>query len=104
MFSAYLLDPEHGWQCRSRLSLTEAVQLAKDFRDDWAGSAVAVVQDGVDPLPYLDLATTLRDHRIVDAARLRVVETDFYGHCDTCGTPCDANGCIRDRTHLAALA
>lgn len=27
----------------------------------------------------------------------------YYGHCDTCGTPCDAGGCLSDQTHQIAL-
>jgi hypothetical protein len=26
-----------------------------------------------------------------------------YGHCDTCGRPCDRQGCATDRTHVAAF-
>lgn len=29
--------------------------------------------------------------------------TELHGHCDTCGAPCDDEGCTRDRQHLAAL-
>ncbi len=30
-------------------------------------------------------------------------EDDSYGHCDTCGLPCDDKGCVLDRDHVAAL-
>jgi hypothetical protein len=26
-----------------------------------------------------------------------------YGRCDSCGAPCDAHGCTRDREHVVAL-
>lgn len=26
-----------------------------------------------------------------------------YGHCDTCGAPCDGHGCTADRAHLTAI-
>lgn len=26
-----------------------------------------------------------------------------HGHCDTCGAPCDSEGCTRDRSDVAAL-
>lgn len=28
---------------------------------------------------------------------------DLNGHCDTCGAPCDGQGCTIDRRHLAAI-
>jgi hypothetical protein len=31
------------------------------------------------------------------------VESDLYGHCDTCGAACDDVGCTEDRSHAAAL-
>lgn len=56
MFSAYLMDPEHGWTGIHRLPLASAIASCKDHRTNWAGSRVAIVPDGEDPTPYLERA------------------------------------------------
>lgn len=55
MFSAYLLDPEHGWHGVHRLPLDSAVRHCKEYRARNAGVLVAVVPDGADPKPYFAL-------------------------------------------------
>lgn len=32
------------------------------------------------------------------------VAESIYGHCDTCGAPCDTNGCTADPRHPVALS
>lgn len=56
LFSAYMLDPEHGWHVVHELSLDAATLRCEEYRNDWAGSRVVVVPDGVDPNPYLESA------------------------------------------------
>lgn len=34
---------------------------------------------------------------------VREIEDPRYGHCDTCGGFCDAEGCMTDRNHVASL-
>ena len=61
-FDVYLYDPEHGWMLRSageRLTLEQAIPYAKDFRDDWAGSRVALVPNGIAPDPFLEFALAI---------------------------------------------
>lgn len=31
-----------------------------------------------------------------------VDQNPVYGHCDTCGAPCDRRGCTEDRKHVAS--
>lgn len=55
MFSAYTLDPEHGWIATHRLPFNTALAYCKDYRSRYGGSLVAVVPDQADPKPYLEL-------------------------------------------------
>jgi hypothetical protein len=55
MFSAYVLDPEHGWFATHRLPFDSAVKYCRENRKRTAGSLVAVVPDDVDPEPYLSI-------------------------------------------------
>lgn len=98
LFSAYLLDPEEGWCAMHRLPLETAIRYCKDFRQDWAGVSVAIVPDGADPEPYLKLVTEKRDETFRGGHFLT------RGRCDTCGEPCDGDGCTANREHLFALA
>lgn len=35
---------------------------------------------------------------------VRVPDEDpMFGHCDSCGAPCDRRGCTADRGHVAAI-
>lgn len=57
LFSVYMFDPEHGWHPPvDSCMFPHAITIAKDFRDNWAGSRVALVPDGVDPDPFLEFA------------------------------------------------
>ena len=52
--------------------------------------------------PKLDLASSdSRQHYIDTGDYLR--RKDAYGHCDTCGSPCNESGCLADHLHIAAL-
>jgi hypothetical protein len=59
MFSAYLMDPEHGWVATHRLPLASAIQYCLDYRERYAGVVVAVVPDDMDPKPMLDFVAKL---------------------------------------------
>lgn len=55
MFSAYMLDPEHGWIGTHRLPLETCIRACKEYRVRTAGGLVAIVPDHADPEPYFDL-------------------------------------------------
>jgi hypothetical protein len=56
MFSAFWLDPSFGWCACHRLPLASAIFYAKEYRRQQHDVPVAVVPDGVDPAPYLQIA------------------------------------------------
>lgn len=74
LYNAYLLDIEHGWHIVPELTLDEAVRYCNDYKQDWAGSAVAIAPYGADPQPYLDLVVKNRTESVIDAVTLRTVE------------------------------
>jgi hypothetical protein len=111
-YSAYTLDPEHGWIGTHRLPLESAIKYSLDYRSRTAGGLVAVVPDGTNPDPILKAVSELGATRLTDQVlRLRDETYDLagkallpYGRCDTCGAPCDQNGCIRFPDHVVAFA
>lgn len=56
MFSAFWLDPQHGWCATHRLPLESAIFYCKEYRRHQPFTPVALVPDNVDPMPYLRLA------------------------------------------------
>lgn len=56
MFSAYMLDPEHGWIGVHRLPRNAAIGYCREYRNRNAGALVALVPDGQDPEPYFQVA------------------------------------------------
>lgn len=52
-YSAYTLDPEHGWIATHRLPLDSALQMSLEYYERTAGGLVAVIPDGADPDPIL---------------------------------------------------
>ena len=52
MVGGRVMDPEFGWIATHRLPLSAAVAYCRDFRTRTAGSLVAIVPDGADPVPY----------------------------------------------------
>lgn len=67
MYSAYMLDPEHGWNAVHRLPKPDAIEYCKQYRERVAGSLVAVVPDGVDPEPYLSI---VKSHEVIRSLRV----------------------------------
>lgn len=65
MFSAYTLDPEHGWIATHRLPLDAAIDYCKEHRSHTAGTLVAIVPDGEDPEPYLKRALNTSGRALV---------------------------------------
>lgn len=65
-------------------------------------------QEVIDRLDKIDkdLADLTRHVKYGDAIDGQVLEErtvdPAYGHCDTCGAPCDRKGCIEDRKHVAS--
>lgn len=59
LFSAYMLDPEHGWNAVHRLPLDAAIRYCKEYRSSWAGSRVALVPDGMNSDPFLEFASAI---------------------------------------------
>ena len=56
LFSAYVRDPTYGWMATHRLPLASAIGFCKEHRRHQYDIPVAVVPDGADPMPYLELA------------------------------------------------
>lgn len=52
-YSAYTLDPEHGWVATHRLPLESALKMSREYYERTAGALVAVIPDGEDPDPIL---------------------------------------------------
>lgn len=59
MFSAFMLDPVHGWIATHRLHLDSAIYYCKMYRKQQYNCPVALVPDTADPMPYLRLAEKL---------------------------------------------
>jgi hypothetical protein len=55
-YSAYMLDPSHGWIATHRLPLHSAIFHCKEHRRRTQDIPVAIVPDMHDPTPYLELA------------------------------------------------
>jgi hypothetical protein len=58
-FSAYWLDPTHGWMATHRLPLDSAILYCKEYRRHEFDCPVAIVPDTADPTPYLRVALGL---------------------------------------------
>lgn len=56
LFSVYMLDNLYGWVATHRLPRSDAFTFAAGFRKCSEGSITAIVPEGDDPLPYLQLA------------------------------------------------
>jgi hypothetical protein len=59
LFSAYMLDPTHGWIATHRLPLDSAIYYCKEYRRHTYDIPVALVPDNADPAPFLRLAEAL---------------------------------------------
>lgn len=58
-FSAFQMDPVHGWVATHRLPFESAVYYCQEARTRYPWAPVAMVPDRVDPRPYLDLIEKL---------------------------------------------
>lgn len=56
MFSVFMLDVVHGWVAVHRLPFDDAIHYAKEYLKQDPDSAVALVPDGEDSVPYLQAA------------------------------------------------
>lgn len=106
-YSAYTLDPEHGWIATHRLPLESAIRYSLDHKERNAGTIVAVVPDGANPDLVID--SICRAMAGFPQSPLPILDLDEcydgngtaypYGRCDTCGLPCDENGCTQPGLH-----
>lgn len=74
----------------SQVAALEAARMPLPPVDSWE------VREGFDVHVYDGGGEELRHERYHD--------TDVYGHCDTCGAPCDHKGCTANRAHAAAIS
>lgn len=56
MFSAFYLDPTHGWIATHRLPLDSAIHYCQEYREQHYECPVALVPDGENPTPFMILA------------------------------------------------
>lgn len=118
-YSAYTLDPEHGWIATHRLPLESAIRYSLEYKERTAGALVAVVPDGANPDPILERVQVQQVRRSIrgDRGPVTLPTPDSrdecydatgkpypYGRCDVCGCPCDEAGCTNLRLHTLAEA
>lgn len=103
-------------------TLDEAIQWVCEYADEYDDPtpsfdalASSIVPNGgtIGPLPDGTVIEVTYAH-VTDPAmhagwveiynRKHGEEDPRYGHCDTCGASCDRNGCMTDRSHVAAIA